>query len=168
MHHDNLATSCFIKPVGKTLSSKRLSQTDTAKSGMLGFKTPASPEMACPKVDKWCNTQMKVTKFSYLWTIDNFSLRTEKTGEVLNSSTFSTGNNEFCLRVFPKGNTEEYKNYVSLFLKLTRYPKSKQVLVKFKLSLLDAKGQKIHAWKSKQTDLFTESHARGFGGIYQT
>lgn len=38
--------------------------------------------------------QVKVVKFSYMWTINNFSFCREEMGEVLKSSTFSSGPND--------------------------------------------------------------------------
>lgn len=38
--------------------------------------------------------QVKVIKFSYMWTINNFSFCREEMGEVLKSSTFSAGAND--------------------------------------------------------------------------
>lgn len=38
--------------------------------------------------------QVKVVKFSYMWTINNFSFCREEMGEVLKSSTFSAGVND--------------------------------------------------------------------------
>ena len=38
-----------------------------------------------------CIVQVKVIKFSYMWTINNFSFCREEMGEVLKSSTFSAG-----------------------------------------------------------------------------
>ena len=38
--------------------------------------------------------QVKVVKFSYIWTINNFSFCREEMGEVLKSSTFSAGAND--------------------------------------------------------------------------
>jgi hypothetical protein len=55
--------------------------------------------------ESWCFTQVKVVKFSYQWTICNFSFCREEMGEVLKSSTFSAGQNDklkWCLRVNPK------------------------------------------------------------------
>lgn len=39
-------------------------------------------------------SQVKVVKFSYIWTINNFSFCREEMGEVLKSSTFSAGAND--------------------------------------------------------------------------
>ena len=38
--------------------------------------------------------QVKVVKFSYMWTVSNFSFCREEMGEVLKSSTFSAGSND--------------------------------------------------------------------------
>ena len=39
-------------------------------------------------------SKVKVVKFSYMWTINNFSFCREEMGEVLKSSTFSSGPND--------------------------------------------------------------------------
>uniref|UniRef100_A0AAZ1X418 MATH domain-containing protein n=1 Tax=Oreochromis aureus TaxID=47969 RepID=A0AAZ1X418_OREAU len=60
----------------------------------------------------------RVVKFSYMWTINNFSFCREEMGEVLKSSTFSSGPNDkmkWCLRVNPKGLDDESKDYLSLY-----------------------------------------------------
>ena len=44
--------------------------------------------------ENWCFTQVKVIKFSYVWTINNFSFCREEVGETLKSSTFSAGTND--------------------------------------------------------------------------
>jgi hypothetical protein len=44
--------------------------------------------------ENWCFTQVKVIKFSYVWTINNFSFCREEVGETLKSSTFSAGAND--------------------------------------------------------------------------
>lgn len=47
-----------------------------------------------PVAENWCYTQVKVVKFSYMWTINNFSYCKEDMGEVIKSSTFSAGGND--------------------------------------------------------------------------
>ncbi|XP_052004356.1 speckle-type POZ protein-like A isoform X2 [Xyrauchen texanus] len=79
---------------------------------MSGVPTPPPPgEMSGgPVAESWCYTQVKVVKFSYMWTINNFSFCREEMGEVLKSSTFSSGPNDkmkWCLRVNPKGLDDE-------------------------------------------------------------
>merc|ERR1719305_329054 len=55
---------------------------------------PPSGDAATPVAENWCYTQVKVVKFSYMWTISNFSFCREEMGEVLKSSTFSAGQPE--------------------------------------------------------------------------
>lgn len=100
-----------------------------------------------PVAESWCYTQIKVVKFSYMWTINNFSFCREEMGEVIKSSTFSSGANDklkWCLRVNPKGLDEESKDYLSLYLLLVSCPKS-EVRAKFKFSILNAKGEETKA-----------------------
>jgi speckle-type POZ protein len=97
--------------------------------------------------ENWCYTQVKVIKFSYVWTINNFSFCREEVGETLKSSTFSAGANDklkWCLRVNPRGLDEESKDYLSLYLLLVSCCKS-EVRAKFKFSILNAKGEETKA-----------------------
>ncbi|CAO2644932.1 Speckle-type POZ protein [Lemmus lemmus] len=109
---------------------------------------PPPAEMSSgPVAESWCYTQIKVVKFSYMWTINNFSFCREEMGEVIKSSTFSSGANDklkWCLRVNPKGLDEESKDYLSLYLLLVSCPKS-EVRAKFKFSILNAKGEETKA-----------------------
>jgi hypothetical protein len=117
--------------------------------------------------ENWCYTQVKVVKFSYMWTISNFSFCREEMGEVLKSSTFSAGQNDklkWCLRVNPKvtlpilpapihltlqGLDEESKDYLSLYLLLVSCNKS-EVRAKFKFSILNAKREETKAMESQR------------------
>uniref|UniRef100_A0A8C6WAW1 Speckle-type POZ protein n=1 Tax=Nannospalax galili TaxID=1026970 RepID=A0A8C6WAW1_NANGA len=119
-------------------------------------RVPTSPpppaEMSSgPVAESWCYTQIKVMKFSYLWTINNFSFCQEEMGEVIKSSIFSSGANDklkWYLQVNPKGLDEESKDYLSLYLLLVSCPKS-EVQAKFKFSILNAKGEETKATESK-------------------
>ena len=44
-----------------------------------------------PVAENWCYTHLKVIKFSYMWTIDNFSFCREEIGEAVRSSPFCSG-----------------------------------------------------------------------------
>ncbi|MGH0141172.1 UNVERIFIED_CONTAM: hypothetical protein FKN15_062705 [Acipenser sinensis] len=113
-----------------------------------------------PVAESWCYTQIKVVKFSYMWTINNFSFCREEMGEVIKSSTFSSGANDklkWCLRVNPKGLDEESKDYLSLYLLLVSCPKS-EVRAKFKFSILNAKGE-----ETKAMDLRVKYHGQDGG-----
>uniref|UniRef100_A0A8C9N686 Speckle type BTB/POZ protein n=1 Tax=Serinus canaria TaxID=9135 RepID=A0A8C9N686_SERCA len=108
--------------------------------------------------------QIKVVKFSYMWTINNFSFCREEMGEVIKSSTFSSGANDklkWCLRVNPKGLDEESKDYLSLYLLLVSCPKS-EVRAKFKFSILNAKGEETKAMESQRAYRFVQGKDWGF------
>ncbi|ESO94307.1 hypothetical protein LOTGIDRAFT_232540 [Lottia gigantea] len=126
--------------------------------------TPPPPEMTCPIAENWCCTQVKVIKFSYIWTINNFSFCREEMGEVLKSSTFSAGANDklkWCLRVNPKGLDEESKEYLSLYLLLVSCNKS-EVRAKFKFSILNAKREETKAMESQRAYRFVQGKDWGF------
>jgi len=126
--------------------------------------TPPPPDVSCPVADNWCYTQVKVIKFSYIWTINNFSFCREEMGEVLKSSTFSAGANDklkWCLRVNPKGLDEESKDYLSLYLLLVSCNKS-EVRAKFKFSILNAKREETKAMESQRAYRFVQGKDWGF------
>nr|CAD7258816.1 unnamed protein product [Timema shepardi] len=107
---------------------------------------------------------VKVVKFSYMWTINNFSFCREEMGEVLKSSTFSAGANDklkWCLRVNPKGLDEESKDYLSLYLLLVSCNKS-EVRAKFKFSILNAKREETKAMESQRAYRFVQGKDWGF------
>ena len=114
--------------------------------------------------ENWCFTQVKVIKFSYVWTINNFSFCREEVGETLKSSTFSAGSSDklkWCLRVNPKGLDEESKDYLSLYLLLVSCCKS-EVRAKFKFSILNAKGEETKAMESQRAYKFVQGKDWGF------
>jgi len=117
-----------------------------------------------PVAENWCYTQVKVVKFSYMWTINNFSFCREEMGEVLKSSTFSSGANDkmkWCLRVNPKGLDEESKEYLSLYLLLVSCHKN-EVRAKFKFSILNSKREETKAMESQRAYRFVQGKDWGF------
>uniref|UniRef100_A0A0K0G3X7 Speckle-type POZ protein-like (inferred by orthology to a human protein) n=1 Tax=Strongyloides venezuelensis TaxID=75913 RepID=A0A0K0G3X7_STRVS len=78
--------------------------------------------------DGFCSITENVNYFKYICTIQNFSLRLEKTGEKIISPNFAIGRkdrSEWCLHIYPNGNNEKSKEYVSVFLMLLRPGKVK-------------------------------------------
>lgn len=139
------------------------SRVDTT---MASSRVPTPPPMdsLCPMAENWCYTQVKVVKFSYIWTINNFSFCREEMGEVLKSSTFSAGANDklkWCLRVNPKGLDEESKDYLSLYLLLVSCNKS-EVRAKFKFSILNNKREETKAMESQRAYRFVQGKDWGF------
>ncbi|KAI3359584.1 hypothetical protein L3Q82_013984 [Scortum barcoo] len=131
-------------------------------------RAPSPPPLvemsSSPVAESWCYTQIKVVKFSYMWTINNFSFCREEMGEVIKSSTFSSGANDklkWCLRVNPKGLDEESKDYLSLYLLLVSCPKS-EVRAKFKFSILNSKGEETKAMESQRAYRFVQGKDWGF------
>lgn len=63
------------------------------------------------------STEFEVVKVRHTWTINNFSLSCEQTGQSL-ISTFSVGTNdeksEWYLELYPKGDTKKSNKYVSV------------------------------------------------------
>lgn len=117
-----------------------------------------------PVAENWCHTQVKVVKFNYMWTINNFSFCREEMGEVLKSSSFSAGPNDklkWCLRINPKGLDEESKDYLSLYLLLVQCNKT-EVRAKFKFSILNAKREETKAMESQRAYRFVQGKDWGF------
>ncbi|XP_021917438.1 speckle-type POZ protein B isoform X2 [Zootermopsis nevadensis] len=140
------------------------SSGSTAGMAVSRVPSPPPPEVNTPVAENWCYTQVKVVKFSYMWTINNFSFCREEMGEVLKSSTFSAGANDklkWCLRVNPKGLDEESKDYLSLYLLLVSCNKS-EVRAKFKFSILNAKREETKAMESQRAYRFVQGKDWGF------
>lgn len=115
--------------------------------------------------ENWCLTQIKVIKFSYMWTISNFSFCREEMGEVLKSSTFSAGTNDklkWLLRINPKGLDEESKDYLSLYLLLSKCETKGEVRAKFKFSILNAKREEVKIMESQRAYRFIAGKDWGF------
>nr|XP_014103380.2 protein roadkill isoform X1 [Bactrocera oleae] len=142
------------------------SNLSASSSTMAVSRVPSPPlqEVNTPVAENWCYTQVKVVKFSYMWTINNFSFCREEMGEVLKSSTFSAGASDklkWCLRVNPKGLDEESKDYLSLYLLLVSCNKS-EVRAKFKFSILNAKREETKAMESQRAYRFVQGKDWGF------
>ncbi|UYV69890.1 SPOPL [Cordylochernes scorpioides] len=93
----------------------------------------------------WCHTRDNISRNSFKWTINNFSSHQAELGKCITSSTFSHGSDEklkWCFQIYPHGDCDQSKDYLSLYLKLTPSSK-KEANTKFKLSLLNSTGVKI-------------------------
>ncbi|XP_040563847.1 speckle-type POZ protein B [Lepeophtheirus salmonis] len=149
---------------GVVLEGAVSSGMSSGQSALGRVPTPPPSDASPPVAENWCYTQVKVVKFSYMWTISNFSFCREEMGEVLKSSTFSAGQNDklkWCLRVNPKGLDEESKDYLSLYLLLVSCNKS-EVRAKFKFSILNAKREETKAMESQRAYRFVQGKDWGF------
>ncbi|XP_062520159.1 speckle-type POZ protein B-like [Corticium candelabrum] len=117
-----------------------------------------------PQAESWCLTKIKVVKFSYMWTINNFSYCGFEVGETLKSSTFTSPHCEhmkWCLRVNPKGLDHDSKDYLSLYLLLVACNNS-EARAKFKFSILNHKGEERKAMESQRAYKFVQGKDWGF------
>ncbi|KAM6164716.1 LOW QUALITY PROTEIN: speckle-type POZ protein-like [Rhynchocyon petersi] len=125
-------------------------------------RVPSPPPLAemssGPVAESWCCTQVNVVKFSYTWTINNFSFCRDEIGEAMESSTFPSGANDklkWCLQVNPKGVDHDHRDYLSLYLLLVSCPKS-EVRAKFKFSILNDKGEETRSMESQRACRFVQ------------
>uniref|UniRef100_A0A0K0F368 Speckle-type POZ protein-like (inferred by orthology to a human protein) n=1 Tax=Strongyloides venezuelensis TaxID=75913 RepID=A0A0K0F368_STRVS len=106
--------------------------------------------------------ESKVNKFNYICSIPNFSLRPEKTGEMIISPTFVIGSkelSEWCLHIYPNGSKEELKEYVSVFLILLKPDKAK---VKFRFSISNDKGENKNTKNEDNINVLVKKEGWGF------
>ena len=90
-------------------------------------------------------TQIEVERYTFTWTIYNFSFCTQKTGQFLRSAIFSTGRDgkyKWRLRLYPKGQDEARKEFISVFLQLVSSDKT-EVRAQIKISILNATEEKF-------------------------
>uniref|UniRef100_A0A0N5BZ90 BTB domain-containing protein n=1 Tax=Strongyloides papillosus TaxID=174720 RepID=A0A0N5BZ90_STREA len=108
-------------------------------------------------------SQTDVNNFKYKYTIQNFSLRSEKTGEKIISSTFVIGSkerSEWCLHIYPNGGEEESKEYVSVYLVLLKPDKAK---AKYRFSILnDKEEEKNVKFATESEDFVNNDKGSGF------
>ncbi|XP_036337467.1 protein roadkill-like [Rhagoletis pomonella] len=101
----------------------------------------ASQELNTLVAENWCNMQVKVESFSYMWTINNFSFFYEEIDEALTSPEISTDANDKL-----KWHFELYRKcatYFSIYLILSSSHNKSEVRAKFKCSILNAKGEEF-------------------------
>ena len=111
--------------------------------------------MNLPKsINSWCKSKLKdeeIIKYSFAWTIENFSQRTETNGHGITSNKFSinTENNfesEWKLQVYPNGISS--KKFLSVYL---NYESSFVVKAKYTISILSASNTLEHKITSVKT-----------------
>ncbi|KAL3313897.1 Speckle-type POZ [Cichlidogyrus casuarinus] len=144
-----------------SLTALHCTSTSNAKS------LPAQRELAnnSPVSECWCHTTVRITKMRYIWTISNFSFCREDTGEILKSSTFSSGPQDklkWCLRINPKGLDDDSKEYLSLYLLLTNSGANKEARAKFRFSILNGRREETKAMESQRAYRFVQGKDWGF------
>ena len=97
----------------------------------------------------WGITKINTAKISYKWTIYNFSLCNQKTGEFIESPPFSSSTckqYQWNLRLYPNGNTEATKDSLSFFIFLTS--DKPNIKIHLKYSIINCSGEEVNVKKS--------------------
>ncbi|KAK7795570.1 hypothetical protein U0070_010190 [Myodes glareolus] len=109
-------------------------------------------------------TQIRVKKFSYRWTISNFSFCMEGVlGKNFKSPTFSPGANDkqkWCMIVYLNGIDEESRGYLSVFVGLLSSPKS-PVWAKIQFGIINAKKEESRIMNSQRVVRFNQNDSWG-------
>ncbi|XP_038167790.1 speckle-type POZ protein-like [Arvicola amphibius] len=109
-------------------------------------------------------TQIRVRKFSYRWTISNFSFFLEENlWKDIESPTFSPGSNEkqkWFMKLYLNGIDVESRGYLSVFLGLLSSPKS-PVWAKIQVEIINAKGEKYRIVNSQRVIRFNQYEGWG-------
>ncbi|XP_058798952.1 uncharacterized protein LOC131668632 [Phymastichus coffea] len=98
---------------------------------IVGSAVGQTTDFAKMSIFSECSTESKAT---YKWTIPNFRSACQQTGEKLSSAIISIANTNWLLDLYPRGISEEYSQYMSLYLRLKS---GRQARIKFQLSILD-------------------------------
>ena len=96
--------------------------------------------------DVWCDTTIQVVKVSMLWNINNFGYLETNSEKCIRSSTFSDSDDsktKWFLELFPNGDKEDRKEFVSLFLCLETSDR-KAIQTKFSFFIIDKLGEKTN------------------------
>ena len=114
-------------------------------------------------VEKYfCFTKTNTIQLSYEWKIYDFSIINKENGESLKSPEFSSSANENIkcyIQLYPRGDKEEAKDYLSVYFHVT-FEKSSKLEANLIFSLLDKCGKKIY--NRKTNHIFTKPSGFGF------
>lgn len=155
-----------------TLSSSDSSDSDQGGGAARpGRRTAAAAALSVHNsvVKKFCTTDIRVYKFSFTWTIKNFSFCKARTGEKLESSTFKTGpknDAEWLLQVYPKGKDKYHKDLLSVYVVLVSCNKF-AVQAKIKFSLQNTTSRKTKVRKHDTPCRITTGTPCGFSSFIE-
>jgi speckle-type POZ protein len=128
---------------------------------MLPFHSTCSGDQP-PDAVNWNGAN--VIKFSYTWTVHNFSGRPEGFRDQLRSPTFTAGPNgksRWSLSITcPKGSDEESKDYVYIHIHLDKSSKTDSTHTKCQFSILNERGEKMQTTEPI-TNRIKPRHGRG-------
>ena len=99
------------------------------------------------QTDTWCQRQSRLVHFSHSWTIENFTYCFDNdpgSRPLIWSSIISASPREkykFYLKMYPKGQNDECRDFVSLFLNLCI---TGTLIVDYKFAIVDQDGNHCH------------------------
>ncbi|XP_041493784.1 speckle-type POZ protein-like [Microtus oregoni] len=129
-----------------------------------GFTVPAVDTSEDLAAESRGYTQITVKRFSYRWTISNFSFCLEgNLGNDIASPTFSPGANDkykWIMKLYLNGTKEESRGYLSVFLVLCSSPKS-SVWGKFQFGIINAKGEEFQIMNNQSVLRFNQNEGWG-------
>ena len=93
--------------------------------------------------ERWGITEHQTITVTFKWVIKKFSFCTKKCGEFIHSPTFSPDNHEqlvWNLQLYPKGQDQESKDFLSIYLNLV--PRnSSEVHAKYQFAVVNSRGE---------------------------
>lgn len=110
---------------------------------------------------QWGATKIETLQISYEWVLYDFIVSGKKTGEFLESPIFSSSKYDsykWCLKLYPKGVNENFKDYVSVYLELKA--QDPYIEVQVECSILNYEREKIN--EKQTTHLFLKEEMYGF------
>ena len=114
-------------------------------------------------------SQSSVIRLEHTWVIDNFSLLPQKTGESLVSTVFcdqSEEKVEWQLELYPKGENEQSKNFISLYLMLLKPQPALKLNATSKCVLIN-RNQSLLARGAVHTAVFKSGPGWGYAKLLE-
>ena len=114
------------------------------------------------KLKSWSRNQSTVVGLEHIWIIENFSRLPQRKGEKLSSPIFSDhqslNNMEWKIKLYPKGENEESRDFISAYLELN-IPDSRLKLSTTMQFMLLNKSQSVIAKSSVSTEEFSRGNS---------
>lgn len=156
-----------------TIGAQKYSAVETLRAVTASFTSMNHPPFSIQTSEAedalfppagWCSSEIKITNFSYTWTIRNFSFFKQKSGEKVESAVFSSGYRDdikWCLDMYPNGRDETVNDFTSVFLRLVEC-KNDELDAKYSFYILDSEGKVTNTHSTNRPDRFRRGHSWGW------
>ncbi|KAI3387285.1 hypothetical protein SNEBB_003523 [Seison nebaliae] len=119
------------------------------------------------KINEWCFSGVRTTRFGYLWNVKGFSFSTNVESLVEDAALFSTNLHDgqvarWRIRLMPAGLDEDTNGCISVYLLLDMSSDVQTILAHFRISLLNTNLEEIYACDSATPFKFTIGRDWGF------